>query len=147
LSLELPPVTAADWIAGVTVMLATGLLVWAGVRSGRPLAACLPFGLPGGALLVLQARSWLRSLGRPGRRLLARGDGSLWLHTVGQVPRRATLGPGTRLIGPSVFLDLLAESNPAGERLRTWLTPLDVPPPVLRRWRVVLARSVPAVCS
>jgi hypothetical protein len=54
---------------------------------------------------------------------------------------------GTRLIGPSVFLDLLAESNPAGERLRTWLTPFDAPPRVLRRWSVVLARSGPVVCS
>jgi hypothetical protein len=56
-------------------------------------------------------------------------------------------GLGTRVIGPSVFLDLIAESNPAGERLSTWLTPFDVPRPALRRWSVVLTRSGQVVCS
>jgi hypothetical protein len=143
LSLELPRVTTADWTAAMTAMLASGLLVWASVRSGQPWAASLAFGLPGGALLAIQARSCLRSLRRPGRRLLASRDGSLWLQTVGQAPCRATLGLGTRLIGPSVFLDLLAESNLADQRLRTWLTPFDLPTPVLRRCSVVLTRSVP----
>jgi hypothetical protein len=52
-----------------------------------------------------------------------------------------TVSVGTRLLGPSVFLDLLAASNPAGEPLRTWLTPLDVPTQAIRRWGVVLPRS------
>ncbi len=60
---------------------------------------------------------------QPARRLVARADGSLWLHAAGQAPCRMAVGVGTRLLGPSVFLDLLAASNPAGRPLRTWLTP------------------------
>jgi len=140
-------VTAADLAVGAMVALATGLSGWASVRAGWPVAASLLLVLAGGSLLAIQARSWLRSLRRPARRLVPCGDGSLWLHTAGQAPCRATLRLGTRLIGPSVFLDLTTESNPAGQRLRTWLTPFDVPQPSLRRWSVALTRAGKVVCS
>jgi hypothetical protein len=58
-----------------------------------------------------------------------------------------TVSVGTRLLGPSVFLDLLAASNPAGKPLRIWLTPLDVPIQAIRRWSVILPRSGRAACS
>ncbi len=87
----------------------------------------------------------MRSRRQPARRLVACADGSLWLHRAGQAPCRTTIGVGTRLLGPSVFLDLLADSNPAGDRFRTWLTPLDVPTaghsPVERRSAPFRARG------
>ena len=96
--------------------------------------------LAGSSILVALTRSWMRSRRQPARRLVARADGSLWLHTAGQAPCRSTLGVGTRLLGPSVFLDLVVDSNRAGERFRTWLTPFDVPSPAIRRWSVVMPR-------
>jgi len=139
-------VTAADLAAGALVSLATAFLAWAVVRSGgSTTAVLLPLLLAGGSILAAQARSWMRSTRQPSRRLVACADGSLWLHTAGQVPCRSTLGVGTRLLGPSVFLDLVVDSNPAGERFRTWLTPFDVPPLALRRWSVVLPRCGRAV--
>ena len=139
-SLELPWATAADLAAGVLVSLATVLLAWAVVRSGGSVTACLLVLLAGSSIVAAQVRSWRRSARQPARRLVGCPDGSLWLHTAGQAPGRATVGFGTRLLGPSVFLDLVVDSNPAGERLRTWLTPFDVPSLAIRRWSVVLPR-------
>lgn len=140
-SLELPPVTAADLAAAAIVALATAFLALAVVRSGGSITAATLLLLAGGSIVATQARSWVRSSRRPARRLVACADGSLWLHAAGQAPCRATVGAGTRLIGPSVFLDLLAASNPAGKRYRAWLTPMDVPTQAIRRWSVVLPRS------
>jgi hypothetical protein len=140
LSLELPPVTAADLAAGAMVALATAFVAWAVVRSGGTVTASQLLLLAGSSILTALARSWMRSRRQPARRLVACADGSLWLHTAGQVPCRTTIGVGTRLIGPTVFLDLTVDSNPTGNRFRTWLTPLDVPAAALRRWRVVLPR-------
>lgn len=139
-SLELPRVTAADLAAGALVVLATAFLAWAVVRSDGSMTAVLLLVLAGGTTVTAQARSWMRSRRQPGRRLVARADGSLWLHSAGQVQCRSTVGVGTRLLGPSVFLDLVVDSTPAGERYRAWLTPFDVPSPAIRRWSVVLPR-------
>ena len=146
-SLELPPVTAADRVAGAMVVLATGFLAWTGLRSGGSVAASLLLVLAGSSIMAIQVRSWMRSTQQPARRLVARADGSLWLHEAGQAPCRMVVGVGTRLLGPSVFLDLLAASNPAGKPLRTWLTPLDAPTQAIRRWSVVLPRSGRLACS
>ena len=54
---------------------------------------------------------------QPARRLVACADGSLWLHTEGSAPCRMAIGIGTRLVGPSVFLDLGVASNPAGKAI------------------------------
>jgi len=140
-SLELPPVTAADLAVGAILALATAYLAWAVVRSGGSMTACLLLLLAGTSIVATWGRSWMRSTRQPARRLVAGADGSLWLHTAGQAPCRATIGVGTRLLGPSVFLDLLADSNPTGKRFRTWLTPLDVPTQAIRRWSVVLTRA------
>jgi hypothetical protein len=133
-------VTAADLAAGAVVALATAFLAWAVVRSGGSMTAALLLSLAGSSIVAAQVRSWARRRRQPARRLVACADGSLWLHMAGQARCRATIGVGTRLLGPSVFLDLLADSNPAGKRFRTWLTPLDVPTEAIRRWSVVLPR-------
>ena len=133
--------TAADLVAGAIVAVATAFLAWAVVRSGGSMTAALLLLLAGSSIVAIQVRSWMRATRQPVRRLVACADGSLWLHTAGQAPCRATIGVGTRLLGPSVFLDLLADSNLAGKRFRTWLTPLDVPRLAIRRWSVVLPRS------
>jgi hypothetical protein len=129
------------------VALATAFLAWAVVRSGSSVTASLLLLLAGSSIVAIQARSWMRSTRQPARRLVACADGSLWLLRAGQCPCRTTIGVGTRLIGSSVCLDLLVESNPAGDRFRTWLTPLDVPPATIRRWSVVLPRSGRLACS
>jgi hypothetical protein len=133
-------VTAADFAVGALLALTTAFLAWAVVRSGGSMAACLLLLLAGTSIVATQVRSWIRSARQPARRLVACADGSLWLHTAGQAPCRATICVGTRLLGPSVFLDLLADSNQTGMRFRTWLTPLDVPTRAIRRWSVVLPR-------
>ena len=144
-SIELPPVTAADLAAGVLVALATGLLGWSSARSDVPVGLALLVVVTGGLLLAVQARSWRQRLLQPTQRLLARGDGSLWLQGAGQAPCRAHVGPGTKLLGPSVFLDLTVDCNPARGRLNTWLTPCDASLPALRRLSVVLLRAGRAV--
>ena len=140
-SLELPPVTAADRAVAVLVVLAAGCLAWRGIRLGGSLAASLPWALAGAALVTMLAQAWKRAVRLPARRLVACADGSLWLHTTGDTPCRVAIGIGTRLVGPSVFLDLDVACNPSAPRLRTWLTPLDVPPGAIRRWSVLLPRS------
>ncbi len=109
--------TAADLAVGAMAALATAFLAWAVVRAGGSVTTSLLLLLAGGSLVAALARSWMRARGKPARRLVACADGSLWLLRAGQVPCRATVGVGTRLIGPSVFLDLLVDSTPAGERL------------------------------
>ena len=139
-SLELPAVTAADRLVGAMVVLATGFLAWTGLRAGGSVAAALLTVLAGSSIVALQLRSWVHSARQPARQLVACTDGSLWLHTAGQAPCPMTIGVRTRLLGPSVFLDLHAASNAAGNPVRTWLTPLDVPTQAIRRWSVVLPR-------
>jgi hypothetical protein len=134
-------VTAADRVAGALVVMATGFLAWVGLRSGGSVTVFLLPVLAGSSILAIQVHFWIRSTRRSARRLVARADGSLWLHTAGQAPCRMAIGAGTRLLGPSVFLDLLVASNPAGQPLRTWLTPLDAPTQAIRRLSVVLPRS------
>jgi len=138
-------VTAADLAAGAMAALATVFVAWAVARSGGPMTASLLLLLAGSSIVAALARSWVRARCQPARRLVARADGSLWLQAAGQDPCRTTIGVGTRLIGPSVFLDLRVESSPVGERFRIWLTPFDVPSLAIRRCSVVLRRCGRAV--
>jgi hypothetical protein len=140
-------VTAADRVAGALVVLATGFLAWAGIRSGGSVTAAVVLVVAGSSVLAIQVRRWVRSMRQPARRLMARADGYLWLHTAGRAPCRMTIGVGTRLLGPSVFLDLHAASDPVGKPLRAWLTPLDVPTQAIRRWGVVLPHCGRVACS
>jgi hypothetical protein len=125
----------------VLVVLAAGFLAWRGLRLGGSFAGSLPYVLAGIVLVTVQVQAWTRARRQPARRLVAAPDGSLWLHLAGRAPSRITIGVGTRLVGPTVFLDLAVASNPAVRRLRAWLTPFDVPAQAIRRWSVILPRS------
>jgi hypothetical protein len=140
-SLELPPVTAADRAVGALVALATSFLAWRVARLGGSMAAWLPWVLGGAGIVTGQVVARGRAMRLPVRRLVACADGSLWLHTAGRAPCRMAIGVGTRLVGPSVFLDLGVASNPSAKRIRTWLTPFDVPAQAIRRWCVILPRA------
>ena len=137
-SLELPAVAAADRVAGLLVLLAALFVGWACARAGAgpwPVAAMVLAGCLDHARRQL---AWHRARGAPRRHLEVRGDGSLWLGTPGEPACRVLVGRGTRLLGPSVFLDLRAASPAPGGRYRCWLLPFDAPEAVLRRWSVVL---------
>jgi hypothetical protein len=123
---------------GALVALAAGFLAWRSVRLGASMSASMPWVLAGAMIVTAQVHAWARSMRQPARRLVACADGSLWLHAEGSAPCRMAIGIGTRLVGPSVFLDLGVASNPAAKRIRTWLTPADVPTQAIRRWSVVL---------
>jgi hypothetical protein len=134
----LPAVTVADRAALALVVLA-GLFAGALLaRHGASNLAVLP-PLAGGLLAGLTALRWTRSSRRAGRWTLQyRTDAGLCVAVAGRGAWPAQLGPRTRVLGPSVFLDLrFAAGGPSGA-YRRWLTPLDVPAPVLRRWTVVL---------
>ncbi len=126
---------------GLLVALAAGLLAWRGVRLGGSMTSSLPWALAGCAIVTAQVQVWARAMRQPVRHLVACADGSLWLHEEGRAPCRMAIGVGTRLVGPSVFLDLGVASNRSAKRLRTWLTPFDVPTQAIRRWSVLLPRS------
>ena len=133
--------TAADRSVGLLVALAAGFLAWRVFRLGGSTTAWLPWLLAGAVILTVQIRAWRRASGQAARRLVACADGSLWLHIAGRNPSRVAIGAGTRLVGPSVFLDLEVACNLPGKRLRAWLTPLDVPTQAIRRWSIILPRS------
>ncbi|MGI9247102.1 MAG: hypothetical protein ACR2I8_10460 [Steroidobacteraceae bacterium] len=134
--------TLADRAALALALLAGGCAVAESLSREMPLIACFS----ALAALVLAGAQLLC-----GRR--RRAGARLWLqrHEDGRLEVRAgpgpavaaTLGPGTRMVGPSVFLDL----RYGGHGYRRWLTPFDVPAADLRRWSVVLPSSGRAACS
>jgi hypothetical protein len=147
-SLELPAVTAAARAGGVLVALASAFVVWccfrAEVHFGFPTAAAFA----GGLVLASLLNGW-RGAGRaPVRRLEARPDGSIWLREAGNAEAFAvTVERGTRLLGPSVFLDLRVAYAQAPGRLHCWITPLDAPGRVMRQWSVVLPLCGRVACT
>jgi hypothetical protein len=139
-SLELPAVAAADRIAGLLVLLAALFVGWACARAGAGAWLVAAAVLAGGLDCVRRLLAWRRASGSPRHRLDCRGDGTLWLSTPGTPAGRVLVGRGTRLLGPSIFLDLRAASPALAGRYRYWLLPFDAPVQVLRRWSVVLPR-------
>ena len=137
LALELPATTLAARVPAVLVPLAGAFGVAVALRLGFDAAAAVP-ALLAGAALAMQARNWTRSGRAPALRLECGADGTLQLHGAAPAPVRATLGPRTRRLGPSVFLDLRFAIGGRERRLGCWLTHFDVPAGVLRRWTVVL---------
>jgi hypothetical protein len=126
-----------------------GLLVAAGLFAGWVLrrhgldalaGAATAAGLLAG---LLQARAWRRARRAPAVRLRRAPDGGLWLESAAAAVA-VQAGPATRILGPSVFLDLRASDTQAR---RCWLTPLDLPPGALRRLTLVLPRSGPGTGS
>lgn len=136
--LELPAVTLADRLADVLAVMAACLLAWACARAGHAVA--------GLAVAVLAAAAAVVRVGRGRRtpprtiRIAVGPQGQLWVAHAGQPPRRMYVGRDSRTLGPSVYIDLRAETPGPGARVRRWLTPLDVPGAALRQLSVVLPR-------
>ncbi len=137
--LELPPVTVVDRGSAVLMLMAGAFLAWEFARQGQIVAAA------GAGALAAVAAGWMRrswqiaSRSRLQAMALRRlGDGRLQVVVAGVSAVAATIGAGTRLLGPSVFLELHFAFAGGRVRYRKWLTPLDVPAEVLRHWIVVL---------
>jgi hypothetical protein len=130
------------------VVLATAFTAWCCIRAevhpGFTAAAVFA-----GALVVASLLSgWRRARRSPVRRLEARPDGSIWLREDGAAePCAVSVERGTRLLGPSVFLDLRVAYAQAPGRLRCWITPLDAPGRVMRQWSVVLPLCGRVACT
>ncbi|MGL6221981.1 MAG: hypothetical protein ACRC6L_00190 [Steroidobacteraceae bacterium] len=137
-SLELPAVAAADRIAGLLVLLAALFVAWACARAGAAGWLVVALVLAGGLDSARRLLVWRRASGAPAHRLDCLDDGTLWLSAPGKPACRVLVGRGTRLLGPSVFLDLHAASPVLAGRYRYWLLPFDAPAQALRRWSVVL---------
>ena len=146
LALELPAVTVADRVAA-------GLATAAGVYGAAVSAAQGPWLLAvvvasaGVFATAKQVFDWSRSRRRPALCLERCTDGTLQVRAGAGPAVPAAIGPGTRRLGPSVFLDLQFASGGRPAVYRRWLTPLDVPGVMLRRWSVVLPCSGRAACS
>jgi hypothetical protein len=130
-------VTLADR-AGCVLVVAAGVFAatqWATVdRPGLALAIVVA----ALALAACQAMSWTQS--RTAARTVLQHDssGGLRLSVGGRAATDVVLGPSTRVLGPSVFLDLCYALDGRRRRCLRWLLPCDVPSDVLRRWTVVL---------
>jgi hypothetical protein len=120
------------------VVLATAFVAWschrADLHPGLPLAVLSL----GGLVLARLFGEWRRARRLPVRRLEAQPDGSIWLHQAGGGPCVVTVERGTRLLGPSAFLDLRVACTQAPRRLQCWITPFDAPGHVMRQWSVLL---------
>lgn len=136
LDLELPSVTLAERLARVLVPLAGAYASWTLLAQGHGIAAVL---VMSGAIVafVIDALADRRS-GQQRGRLRLGADGVLHLQAGGSPEATAELGPGTRRLGPSVFLDLRVTSAGGRRRMFLWLTPFDVTAADLRRWTVAL---------
>ncbi len=144
LDLELPPVTFAARLAGVLVPLAAAYAAWALVVQGHGGLAMLVLA---GAALGCGLHLVRRRSVRHGAMWLRLGtDGALYLLAGDAPAAMATLGPGTRRLGPSVFLDLRVASAGGCRRVCRWLTPFDVAAADLRRWIVVLPHCRGVAC-
>jgi hypothetical protein len=98
--------------------------------------------LAAGLLAVAtQALVWRRRSRRPQRWLEFALDGALQLREAGRIPLPVQPGANTRLLGPSVLVDLDPGVSSHGSRIRCWLTPLDLPRADLRRLTIVLLAS------
>ena len=147
-NLELPAVTAAARAGVVLVVVAAAFVAWCCFRAelhfGFPAAAVVA----GGLILASLLSGWRRVRRLPVRRLERRPDGSIWLRENGTAEAFAvTVERGTRLLGPSVVLDLRVAYAQAPGRLQCWITPLDAPRDVMRQWSVVLPLCGRVACT
>jgi hypothetical protein len=121
------------------VVLATAFAAWCCVRAEVHAGFTAATALAGGLVLARLLSGWRSARRTPVRCLEARPDGSIWLRATGAAePFAVTVERGTRLLGPSVFLDLRVAYARAPGRLQCWITPLDAPGRVMRQWSVVL---------
>jgi hypothetical protein len=136
LDLELPSVTLAERLAGVLVPLAGAYASWTLLAQGHGVAAALV--MAGATVAFVIDALADRRTGQQRSRLCLGADGVLHLRPGGSPEATAVLGPGTRRLGPSVFLDLRVTSAGGCRRMCLWLTPFDVAAADLRRWTVAL---------
>lgn len=129
--------TLADRLAVGVVLLAGAFLAWACAREGSVGLAALAVATAAG-LAASQAISWTRSKAGPRLVLQRLADGRLQATLGDGPPAPLALGPWTRLLGPSVFLDVTFANATKTVRCRRWITPRDVPVAALRRWTVLL---------
>jgi hypothetical protein len=135
--LELPAVTAADRAAMMLVGLAAGFGAYAALRQGWNAGAAAMFAA-GLVAIVIQVGHWNRSRAAPRRWLETASGGAIMLRCADGSASPVRLRPGTRILGPSVFIDLVCGVSVGHPCIRRWITPLDVPRDVLRRWSIVL---------
>jgi hypothetical protein len=135
--LELPAVTAADRAALMLVGLASGFGAYAALRQGWH-AGGVAMCAAGCIATIIQVLHWTRSRAAPPRWLESTPGGAIMLRHAGGAAVPARLRPATRILGPSVFIDVDCGVSTLYPRIRRWITPLDVPRDVLRRWSIVL---------
>jgi hypothetical protein len=135
-------------VGGVLVAVATAFVVWCCLRSGVHAGFTAAAALAGGLVFASLLNGWRRARRSPARYLEARPDGSIWLRETGVAEAYAvTVERGTRLLGPSVFLDLQVAYAQAPGRLQCWITPFDAPGQVMRQWSVVLPLCGRVACT
>jgi len=130
-------VTVADRLAAALVLLAGLFAAWACARAGAVGLAVLACAAAG-AVAAKQAISWTGSRRQPPMVLERLPDGRLQVRQGATMPVPLVIGMRTRLLGPSVFLDLTFATTPQTVRCRRWITPFDAPAQALRRWTVLL---------
>jgi len=135
--LELPAVTAADRASLMLVGLAAGFGAYAALRL-EWYAGAAAMVAAGSTAVIIQVLYWNRSRMAPRRWLETSPGSALMLRHGDGAALPVRLRAATRLLGPSVFIDLDCGVSAAYPRIRRWLTPLDVPGDVLRRWSIVL---------
>ena len=140
LVLDLPAVTIADRATAALVLLAGAFGAWVLYRHGHTAIAFVTL-CAGSTVACMQMLLWTRSSLQPRLRLERDPDGALRVYARGMAPVPATVGPGTRRLGASVFLDIRFVRDGRRARYGRWLTPFDVPAAALRRWTVVLPSS------
>jgi hypothetical protein len=144
--LEVPAVTLAERASAVLPWLAAAFAAWVCARHELALAGVLPV-LLAACVTARQNQCWTRSRSRPALVVEYRTDRVLRVRLRDDGPFPAVLGGGTRLLGPSVFLDLRFAVGGRQVRCRRWLTVFDVPADTLRRWTVVLPTCGRVACS
>jgi hypothetical protein len=130
------------------VVLAAAFVAWCCYRAEVHLVFPAAAVVAGGLVLASLLHGWRRARRTPVRRLETRPDGSVWLRENGTAePLAVSVERGTRLLGPSVFLDLRVAYAQAPGRLQCWITPLDAPGDVMRQWSVVLPLCGRVACT
>jgi hypothetical protein len=135
--LELPRLLLAEKL-GLVLCLACGLLL-------EILAPRYP-GLPQGVGLALGAALVLAQLGTRAALSAIEWDAGGQFRVLFRDGRRADgrVGEGTRLLGPTVYLDL---SLPSARPLRVWLLPPELAPSARRRLVLSLRRALSDAAS
>jgi hypothetical protein len=146
LRLEWPAITAADRLAAALVALAGAFVALQCAVHGAWPAAGAALAVTS-LVLIMQGTFWTRSRRRGPAVLERDAGGHLWWQERAGARVPVRLGPGTRVLGRSLLLEIEPVEPRQFGRRRAWLTPLDLPAEALRRWTVVLPASGREACS